>query len=184
MTGRTPCVYTYAYFWKQKMGNSAGFSAYPLWLASYSATKPGLVGGWKSYTFWQYTPRASMAGASRALDMSVFNGTQTQLLTMASYGPAPATVQITAALSSSNVRSGTVTYLRGATSRSLAGRTVYRQGYYSGSWHTWATTKVSATGTYAFAIRATVPVNYYRVAVQLPSTSWIASGTLALHTHA
>jgi GH25 family lysozyme M1 (1,4-beta-N-acetylmuramidase) len=183
LTGRTPIVYTYGNFWKQKMGNSAGFASYPLWLASYSATKPAMVGGWKNYTFWQYTPRASLVGASRALDMSVFNGTQTQLRTMANYGTAPATVQITAALSSSIVRSGTVTYLRGATSRSLAGRTVYRQGYYSGSWHTWATTKVSATGTYSFAIRATVPVNYYRVAVQLPNTSWITSGTLALHTH-
>jgi hypothetical protein len=68
-------------------------------------------------------------------------------------------------------------------SRSLAGRTVYRQGFYSGAWHTWATTKVSAAGTYSFAIRATVPVNYYRVAVQLPNHAWITSGTLALHTY-
>lgn len=181
LTGRTPIVYTYGYFWTKKMGNSAGFAAYPLWLAGYSTTKPVIVGGWETYAFWQYANKAPLAGASRALDMSVFNGTQTQLRAMANYGPAP--VQITAALSSSNVRSATITYLRGATSRALAGKTVYRQGYYSGSWHTWATSKVSATGTYSFAISATVPVNYYRAAVQSTSGSWIASATLALHTH-
>src|SRR5476649_1124810 len=100
---------------------------------------------------------------------------------MANYGPAP--VQITVSLSSSDVRSGTVTYLRGATSRSLAGRTVYRQGFYSGSWHTWATTKVSAAGTYSFTVRATVPVNYYRTLVQSTTGAWIASATVALRTH-
>ncbi|HEY8822707.1 MAG TPA: GH25 family lysozyme [Dermatophilaceae bacterium] len=183
LTGRTPMVYTYAYFWRQKMGNSAGFARYPLWLASYSSTKPAMVGGWKSYTFWQYTPKARLAGANRTLDMSVFSGSATQLRAMAHYAPAPALPQITAVLSSSNVRSATVTHLSGATSRSLAGRTVFRQGYYSGGWHTWATTKVSAAGTYSFAIRATVPVNYYRTIVQLTNGSWIASRTLALHTY-
>ncbi len=71
----------------------------------------------------------------------------------------------------------------GGTSRTLAGKTVNQLGYYSGSWHTWATSKVSATGTYSFAIRATVPVNYYRAVVQSTSGSWIAPATLALHTH-
>ena len=150
-------------------------------MAGYSTTKPVISGGWKTYTFWQSANNAPLAGASRALDMSVFNGTQTQLRAMANYGPAP--LQITAALSSSNVRSAMITYLRGGTSRTLAGKTVNQLGYYSGSWHTWATSKVSATGTYSFAIRATVPVNYYRAVVQSTSGSWIAPATLALHTH-
>ena len=181
LTGRTPIVYTYGYFWTNKMGNSAGFAQYPLWLASYAPTPPVIVGGWKTYTFWQYANNASLAGASRVLDMSVFNGTTTQLRAMANYGPAP--LQITAMLSSSNARSATITYLRGATSRSLAGKTVYRQGYYSGSWHIWDTAKVSAAGTYSLAIRATVPVNFYRTMVQSTTGVWIASDTLTLHTH-
>jgi len=181
LTGRTPIVYTYGYFWTKKMGNSSAFAAYPLWLAGYSTTKPVIVGGWKTYAFWQYANKAKLAGASRALDMSVFNGTVTQLRAMANYGPAP--LQITAALTSSNVRSGTPTYLRGTTSRSLAGTTVYRQGYYSGGWHTWATTKVSGSGTYSFTIMATVPVNFYRTVVHATNGSLISSPTLALHTH-
>jgi GH25 family lysozyme M1 (1,4-beta-N-acetylmuramidase) len=181
LTGRIPIVYTYGYFWKQKMANSTGFTAYPLWLAGYSTSKPVMVGGWKTYTFWQYASNAPLAGASRVLDMSVFNGTPAHLRALANYGPAP--VQITVSLSSSDVRSGTVTYLRGATSRSLAGGTVYRQGFYSGSWHTWATTKVSAAGTYSFAVRATVPVNYYRTLIRSTTGAWIASPTVALHTH-
>ena len=179
LTGRTPIVYTYEYFWKKKMANSGGFTAYPLWLAGYSTSQPVMVGGWKSYTFWQYASDAPLAGANRVLDMSVFNGTPAQLRALANY---PAPVQITASLSSSNVRSGTVTYLRGATSRSLAGTTVYRQGFYSGSWHTWATTKVSTAGSFSFAVRATVPVNYYRTLVR-STTGWVASPTVTLHTH-
>jgi len=183
LTGRTPIVYTYGYFWQKKMGNSEGFAAYPLWLASYAPNDPVIVGGWTTYTFWQYANKAPLAGVNRTVDMSVFNGTATQLRAMANDTPTKAAQQITAALSSSNVRSATITYLRGATSRSLAGRTVYRQGYYSGGWHTWATAKVSAAGTYSFDVRATVPVNYYRTVVQSTGGSWIASPTLALHTH-
>jgi GH25 family lysozyme M1 (1,4-beta-N-acetylmuramidase) len=183
LTGRTPIVYTYGNFWTKKMGNSAGFAGYPLWLASYAPNTPVVIGGWRTYAFWQYANKASLAGANRTVDMSVFNGTATQLLAMANDTPAKSAQQITAALSSSKVRSATITYLRGATSRSLAGRTVYRQGYYSGGWHTWATARVSAAGTYSFAIRPTVPVNYYRTTVQLANGSWIASPTLALHTY-
>lgn len=60
---------------------------------------------------------------------------------------------------------------------------MYRQGYCSGSWHIWDTAKVSAAGTYSFAIRATVPVNFYRTMVQSTTGVWIASDTLTLHTH-
>jgi GH25 family lysozyme M1 (1,4-beta-N-acetylmuramidase) len=83
LTGRTPIIYTYPYFWKRMMGNSAGFAGYPLWLASYSRTSPAMVGGWKRYTFWQYTYTARLAGVNRVVDMSVFNGTETQLKAMA-----------------------------------------------------------------------------------------------------
>ncbi|MBE3075777.1 MAG: glycoside hydrolase [Actinobacteria bacterium] len=84
LTGRTPIVYTCGLFWRQKMGNSAGFAAYPLWLASYGVTRPVMVGGWKRYTFWQYTPTGLLAGSGLRVDLNVFNGSLAQLQAMTS----------------------------------------------------------------------------------------------------
>ena len=91
LTGRAPIVYTYGYFWTSAMGNAADFSAYQLWLSSYSAAAPAMVGGWGSYAFWQYTDAAVLAGVNRPVDVSIFNGSQDQLRTLANYPPAPAT---------------------------------------------------------------------------------------------
>jgi len=87
LTGRTPLIYTYVDFWRSQMGNSTGFTAYPLWLAHYGVPKPAKVGGWKSYTFWQYSEGAHLAGVNRPVDMSVFNGSQAQLRVLANYKP-------------------------------------------------------------------------------------------------
>jgi len=88
LTGRTPFIYTYVSFWRSQMRNSTGFTAYPLWLASYGVPAPAKVGGWKDYTFWQYTSKARLAGVNRPVDMSVFNGSQAQLKALANYKPA------------------------------------------------------------------------------------------------
>ena len=40
MTGRTPIIYTYPYFWRNAMGGSTAFTSYPLWIASYSTAAP------------------------------------------------------------------------------------------------------------------------------------------------
>jgi lysozyme len=76
LTGRTPIVYTYGSFWRRQMRNSAHFTAYPLWLASYGARSPVLVGGWKHYTFWQYTAAGMLAGSGLRVDLSVYNDTE------------------------------------------------------------------------------------------------------------
>ena len=79
LTGRNPMVYTSGNFWKQRLRNSKGFRSYPLWLASYGVSRPAVPGRWKRYTFWQYTDRGRLAGASLSLDLSVFNGSLAQL---------------------------------------------------------------------------------------------------------
>jgi GH25 family lysozyme M1 (1,4-beta-N-acetylmuramidase) len=82
LTGRTPILYKNPGFWKQRMANSGAFTSYPLWLAHYGVSTPKMVGGWKSFTFWQFTDSARMAGGSSSLDLSVFNGSAVDLLAM------------------------------------------------------------------------------------------------------
>jgi GH25 family lysozyme M1 (1,4-beta-N-acetylmuramidase) len=92
LTGRTPIIYTYGDFWKQSMGNSRAFTSYPLWLAHYGVSRPRVVGGWKRYTFWQFTDRGRLAGAGTRLDMNVFGGSVAQLRALTvrkPLGPAP-----------------------------------------------------------------------------------------------
>ena len=79
LTGRTPIIYTYGDFWRQSLGNSTEFTSHPLWLAHYGVRRARLVGGWRRYTFWQYTDRGRLAGAGLRLDMNLFNGSKPQL---------------------------------------------------------------------------------------------------------
>lgn len=82
LTGRTPILYTYVNFWTQNMKNSKAFRAYPLWLASYGASRPPKVGGWNRYTFWQYTSTGRLAGAGLPVDLSIYRGSIAQLRAM------------------------------------------------------------------------------------------------------
>jgi GH25 family lysozyme M1 (1,4-beta-N-acetylmuramidase) len=81
-TGRTPIIYTGVSFWQESMGNSRAYAAYPLWLASYGVPRPQQIGGWKSYTFWQFTETGQMTGAGSPTDLSIFNGSLAQLKAM------------------------------------------------------------------------------------------------------
>ncbi len=75
LTGRTPIIYTYRYFWQTKMANTTAFKNYPLWIAQYtSATTPSypLVGGWSQQTLWQYTSSGHLPGISGDVDISRF----------------------------------------------------------------------------------------------------------------
>jgi lysozyme len=183
LTGRTPIIYTYPAFWRSSMANTTAFNRYPLWIATYRA-KPLLVGGWTRYTFWQYTDRARLAGMAGPVDMSVFNGSSNALKVLARQKAATKkyTPSITASLSATTVKVKKTVTLRGSTSKKLAGEKLYRQGYWSGSWHTWSTTKVSKSGKYSFTIRPTVKaVNTYRVYVKATSKhAAAASRTLKL----
>lgn len=80
LTGRRPIIYTYAYFWRTAMGDSQAFTAYPLFLADYhdltgtTAPRPGMPGGWATWTFWQYSDVGKVPGISGSVDMDRYNG--------------------------------------------------------------------------------------------------------------
>lgn len=81
LTGRSPILYTYPYFWQNNMGDSTAFTSLPLWIASYRSGGPKtpLPGGWKTWTFWQYTSSGSMSGIHAPVDVSLFSGSQASL---------------------------------------------------------------------------------------------------------
>ena len=79
LTGRTPMIYTYKYFWMGQMNNSQKFSDMPLWLLGYQDQAPEAVGGWKKLSFWQRSGSGKVAGIPTDVDMNLFNGSKQQL---------------------------------------------------------------------------------------------------------
>ena len=80
LTGKTPMIYTYRYFWAEQMGNTKEFSQYPLWLAAWQNTPPAEVpGGWSYMTFWQRSAHGRVSGILSEVDLNLFNGTRDQL---------------------------------------------------------------------------------------------------------
>ena len=79
-TGITPMIYSGPWFWSSAMANNTGFSAYPLWEASYTtASAPQHMASWPTYRLWQFTASASIPGIAGGVDQSRFNGTADQL---------------------------------------------------------------------------------------------------------
>lgn len=70
--GITPVIYSSVNYWSQ-LGNPAGFSQYPLWLANYNPGMPGVPGGWNEWAIWQYSESGSVSGVSGAVDMNKYN---------------------------------------------------------------------------------------------------------------
>jgi GH25 family lysozyme M1 (1,4-beta-N-acetylmuramidase)/uncharacterized protein with LGFP repeats len=71
-----PMIYTGPNFWKTYLGNSTAFTAYPLWEAHYTtASSPAPIGGWNTYSLWQFTDSATIPGISGSADQNRFNGT-------------------------------------------------------------------------------------------------------------
>jgi GH25 family lysozyme M1 (1,4-beta-N-acetylmuramidase) len=64
LTGRTPMIYTYPYFWSGSLGDPAALARFPLWMASYSGPVDPTA------TLWQYTAGATVSGISGHVDMS------------------------------------------------------------------------------------------------------------------
>lgn len=79
LTGRTPMIYTYRYFWYDHMANTNQFSEYPLWLAAYQAQAPAPVGGWSKLAFWQRSETGRVNGIAGPVDLNLFNGNDAQL---------------------------------------------------------------------------------------------------------
>ncbi|AWB85049.1 glycoside hydrolase family 25 protein [Corynebacterium liangguodongii] len=78
-TGTKPMLYTYRYFWTERMANTNAFTGYPLWLAAYQNQAPRPVGGWDKLTFWQRSDSGRVPGMNTPVDMNVFNGSEADL---------------------------------------------------------------------------------------------------------
>ncbi|MEJ5918840.1 glycoside hydrolase family 25 protein [Corynebacterium sp. H78] len=86
-TGQQPMVYTYRWFWQNKMANSSDFTNYPLWLAAYQDTPPtDIPGGWSDLTFWQYSETGRVPGIGVVVDRNRFNGSASDLEAFATTG--------------------------------------------------------------------------------------------------
>ncbi len=82
-TGRTPLLYTFYSFW-MTLGNPTALAQYPLWIARYtSAPSPGVIGGWPTWTFWQYSSSGAVNGIGGTVDMDAFQGTAAALNALA-----------------------------------------------------------------------------------------------------
>ena len=88
--GRKPIIYSYRSFLMNQMGNTSDFTRFPLWIADYngkqSPTLP-LPGGWKTWTFWQYSSQTRIDGIqAQNVDTNKFGGTMQQLRAFAATG--------------------------------------------------------------------------------------------------
>lgn len=83
LTGRTPMIYTYRYFWTDYMANTTEFSEFPLWLAAYQDRAPEPMGGWDKIAFWQRSDSGRVNGITGNVDMNLFNGTDAHLQSFA-----------------------------------------------------------------------------------------------------
>ena len=85
LTGRLPVIYTNTSWWRQCLGDPAGFGDYPLWVASYPGSATNDAGpvpsSWGTYSIWQYSSTGPFAG-----DSNVWNGTPAQLKEFATVG--------------------------------------------------------------------------------------------------
>ncbi len=81
LTGRTPIIYTYRYFWLDRMDNTTQFAEYPLWLAEYGVPEPTrpVIGGWSEWLLWQRADNGAVPGFSDAVDLNVFAGSRAEL---------------------------------------------------------------------------------------------------------
>ena len=71
--GKPPIIYTLSTWWSQCTGNTTQFATDPLWIADPNDPAPPQVGGWSSWTFWQYAS-GTVNGSTGATDLDYFNG--------------------------------------------------------------------------------------------------------------
>ena len=74
-TGKTPVIYTTTSWWNACTGNSAAFSADPLWIAAMVSSAPSIPPGLEQLTFWQYS-RAARQRDQRRADLDSLGPTQ------------------------------------------------------------------------------------------------------------
>jgi lysozyme len=70
-TGKTAILYMSAEFLS---GTYSSLAPYPLWVANYGVTCPGLPSEWSKWNFWQNSDDGPVSGISGGTDTDVFNG--------------------------------------------------------------------------------------------------------------
>jgi GH25 family lysozyme M1 (1,4-beta-N-acetylmuramidase) len=79
LTGRTPVLYTGLWFWNSYLDGTGELARHPLWIARY-AESPGLLpGGWRAWSFWQFTARGRVPGIAVDVDINLSCGRPTDL---------------------------------------------------------------------------------------------------------
>ena len=73
-TGTRPVIYTTTKWWTDCTGNSAAFTADPLWIAAYGVTSPAIPSAWPVYTFWQSSNTGTVSGISTSVDLDQAKG--------------------------------------------------------------------------------------------------------------
>lgn len=77
-TGRHPMLYTDPGFWEAYTHDETAFAARHLWLARWAPSPDPLPGGWKTWTFWQYSeghvPGIGKDPGEAQVDLDRFNG--------------------------------------------------------------------------------------------------------------
>jgi GH25 family lysozyme M1 (1,4-beta-N-acetylmuramidase) len=72
VTGKTPIVYTYPYYWST-LGPAPGFDHYPLFIADYKDKCPQVPTPWTAWTIWQHGI-GTIFGVHGKVDLDDFNG--------------------------------------------------------------------------------------------------------------
>jgi len=81
LSGKVPMIYTSNGFWKVWGTKDPAILRYPLWIANYGVSEPGIPLPWTQCTFWQDTDRAdglAYGAESKSIDHNWFNGTSDQ----------------------------------------------------------------------------------------------------------
>jgi lysozyme len=79
LTGRTPVVYTALWYWSSYLVGTTDLAQHPLWLARYADTPGLLPGGWRTWSFWQFTARGRVPGIDGEVDVNLSCGQATDL---------------------------------------------------------------------------------------------------------
>jgi lysozyme len=79
-TGKTAIVYLSSEFLS---GSYSALSKYPVWVANYGVSCPGLPPEWSAWSFWQNSDSGSVSGISGGTDTDVFNGSLSALTALA-----------------------------------------------------------------------------------------------------
>lgn len=78
--GVQPIIYTNMKYYNQYLAEN--FADYTLWIARYNAKKRPILSGNKNWDFWQYGNQGNVAGIKGPVDLNVFHGSHTDLLSI------------------------------------------------------------------------------------------------------